>query len=328
MVRRPLAVLCALLPLAVRGGEQSVLTPQGPGAHSIAALGWIMFGGAALIFLLVMVLSVFAMLAPPSRRRWLGRTGMIVGGGIVFPIVTLSALLVYGLRLTEGITASAAAPLRIEIVGEQWWWRVRYLDGQGEAPIATTANEIHIPVGRPIEFSLRTADVIHSFWVPNLAGKIDMVPGHVNRLRLQATQPGTFRGQCAEYCGGAHALMAFFVIAQTQEEFDTWLAAQRRPAAEPSFTFLQRGKDLFLSRGCGVCHTVRGTPANGQLGPDLTHVGSRRTLAAGTLPNNVGTLAGWTAASQHLKPGNRMPSFDLLEGEQLRAIAAYLESLK
>jgi cytochrome c oxidase subunit 2 len=204
---------------------------------------------------------------------------------------------------------------------------VHYLDAEGATRVVG-ANEIRIPVGRPIEFVLKTRDVIHSFWVPSLAGKLDMIPGHTNAYRFAAERPGIYRGQCAEYCGAQHALMAFYVVAMTGEDFDAWYAREAKPAAEPDTPFLARGKTLFLETGCGACHVVRGTPADGRLGPDLTHVGSRLSLAAGTFPNNQGTLAGWIASAQHLKPGNLMPSFGNLQGEELRAIAAYMESLK
>ena len=208
--------------------------------------------------------------------------------------------------------------MRIEVIGEQWWWRVRYLDGAGR-PEFETANEIRIPGGQPVLLELKSADVIHSFWVPALAGKLDMIPGRTNRLRLLAARAGEYRGQCAEYCGGPHAFMAFFVIAEEEPAFEAWAANQRAPAGQDS--------DLFL-RQCGACHTVRGTAAAGKLGPDLTHVGSRKTIGAALLPMNRGALAGWIASSQHLKPGNLMPSFQRLSGEELRGLASYLESLE
>ncbi len=191
-----------------------------------------------------------------------------------------------------------------------------------------TANEIRIPVGVPVEFVLRSADVIHSFWVPSLAGKLDMIPGRVNRYTFSAERPGIYRGQCAEYCGAQHALMAFSVVAQERADFDTWYVAQARNAREPTTELAEEGRKLFHASGCGACHTVRGTSAQGQLGPDLTHVGGRLTIAAGILPNNPGTLAAWVASAQHLKPGNRMPSFATFSGPELRSLAAYLGSLQ
>jgi cytochrome c oxidase subunit 2 len=290
-----------------------VLDPHGPSAAQIASIAWILFIGGGAIFVLVLALTTWAMLARPM---WLSRESFIVGAGIVFPVLVLSALLVYAL---SRIPHNAAAPeLRIEVTGEQWWWRVRYLDAAGGNDFVT-ANEIRIPAGRAVELSLVSADVIHSFWVPSLAGKVDLLPGRSTRLHLTADRPGVYRGQCAEYCGGPHAKMAFHVIAETPEGFEAWRKNQRRPAAA--------GNALFAAR-CATCHTVRGTSAAGTLGPDLTHVGSRMSLGAGTLPNNEGTLAGWIASSQHIKPGNLMPSFKDLTGEELRALAIYLEALK
>jgi cytochrome c oxidase subunit 2 len=286
-----------------------------------------MFIGAGLIFFLVMSLTAIASLTDADRARWLSGRAVIIGGGIIFPIVTLSALLVYGLLLSRNLVMAGTPALRIEVVGEQFWWRVHYVDSSG-APHLVTANEIRIPIGMPIEFILKSNDVIHSFWVPSLAGKLDMIPGRVNSYRFAAERPGVYRGQCAEYCGAQHALMAFYLIAMDKTEFDAWYARQSEPAPDPTTAFQARGKALFLENGCGACHTIRGTPAEGKIGPDLSHIGDRVSLAAGTFPNNAGTLAGWISSAQHLKPGNLMPSFGNLQGEELRAIAAYLGGLK
>jgi cytochrome c oxidase subunit II len=204
---------------------------------------------------------------------------------------------------------------------------VRYFPPGADEPVVS-ANEVRLPAGRPIEVLLRSTDVIHSFWIPKLAGKTDMIPGRVNRMVIQAEAPGVFRGQCAEYCGGPHALMAFYAVAMAPGEFEPWLEQEARPARIPKEAFLAEGRELFLASGCGACHTIRGTPADGQFGPDLTHVGGRLSLGAGILPNNVGTLAGWIADTQHLKPDNLMPSFNIFSGAELRALAAYLESLE
>lgn len=303
-------------------GPQSALSPGGRNADTIFDLSLLLFIGAGLIFTGVMALAGYAVLARPERfpgvRVW------VLGGGVLFPVVTLSALQVHEFAVARRlVTPGGPDTLRIEVTGRMWWWDVRYPDSG-----IRTANEIVIPAGRPVEFVITTADVIHSFWVPSLAGKLDMIPGHVNRLTLVADRPGVYRGQCAEYCGAQHARMAFEVVAEPHERFDSWLAAQRQPAVEPADPMLAAGRDAFLRFGCDACHTVRGTPAAGTLGPDLTHVGARRTLAAGTLPNTVGALAGWIASAQHLKPENRMPSFPIIEGETLRAMAAWLESLQ
>jgi cytochrome c oxidase subunit 2 len=308
-------------------GIQSALNAQGPGAVVIAEMFWVMASGAAIIFAAVIALAAYALLAPRRTARRLSATALIVGGGIVVPVLTLSALLVYSLVRAGSLDPTAGRPLmRIEVIGEQWWWRVHYLDARGRPDFAT-ANEIRIPVGEPIQLELQSADVIHSFWVPALAGKLDMIPGRTNRLRLQADRAGRYRGQCAEYCGGPHALMALVVIAESAEAFYRWLETQRRPAAPPAEALRQHGRDLFLAH-CAVCHAVRGTAARGTRGPDLTHIGGRESIAAGLLPNNAATLAGWIASSQHLKPGNLMPAFTMLSGAELRAVAAYLSGLE
>lgn len=307
-------------------GIQSALHPQGPHAEAVSTLSWILFYGAAAILLLVIALAAYAIWAPRERRAWAANLRFVIGGGIVFPLVLLSALLVYTFSIGRSIATPPPAALRIEVIGEQWWWRVTYFDEQGRVDFVT-ANEIRIPAGASVEVALRSTNVLHSFWVPNLAGKLDMIPGRVNRLRLEAGQPGVFRGQCAEYCGGPHAKMAFYVIAETPEAYAQWREGQRRPAAAAADADARAGRELFLAH-CAACHTVRGTPASGVLGPDLTHVGSRRSLAAGILPNNPGTLASWISGSQQLKPGNLMPSMSLFSGDELRAVAAYLGSLE
>lgn len=286
-----------------------------------------LFYGGGAILLIVMALAAYALWAPRTQRGWATSKRFIIAGGLVFPVVTLTALLVYSFSMARAVvTPAAPADLRIEVIGEQWWWRVHYLDAAGGIDFVT-ANELRIPVGRSVDVELKSADVIHSFWVPNLAGKLDMIPGRVTRLRLTADREGVFRGQCAEYCGGPHAQMAFYVLAQSTGSFEAWRSAQRQPASDPAGDTLRRGRSLFLAR-CAVCHTVRGTAAKGTLGPDLTHVGTRVSLAAGILPNNQGTLAGWISSSQHIKPGNLMPSMNFYTGEEVRAIAAYLAGLE
>ncbi len=314
-----------LLLLGGCAGLPAALDPHGSNAAQTAQIAWVLFWGGAAIFGAVMLLATIAVFGPPARRVWLGQPGFVIGAGIVFPLITLSALLVYTFKVSGELAgARNLSPLRIQVVGEMWWWRVHYLDAGG-AVVLTTANELHIPTGRAVELRLESADVLHSFWVPQLAGKLDLIPGRTNVLRLQADRAGVFRGQCAEFCGAQHARMAFHVVVQAPAEFDAWLVAQQLPAAaEP---MRASGAALFSSH-CADCHTVRGSSAAGVLGPDLTHVGSRLAIAAGTLPNNAGTLAGWIAASQHLKPENKMPSFDRFTGEELAALAGYVESLK
>lgn len=327
----PAHLVFALLiaaPALAHGGMQSAFDAKGRDAAQILEITWVLFIGGGLIFIAVMALALLALFGPPAMRASIGRHAWIIGGGIAFPVIVLSALLIYTFLAASSMVQAKEPPAaHIEVTGELWWWRVKYLDEAGKT-LLETANEIHIPAGRPVELTLISDNVIHSFWVPNLAGKIDMIPGHVNKLRVQADAPGSFRGQCAEYCGAQHARMALFVVAQTPEGYAAWLAAQSRPAGEPGARVLQHGRQLFLDNRCGLCHTIRGTPANGALGPDLTHVGSRLTIAAGVLPNTQGTIAGWITDSQHIKPGNRMPAFNQFSAEDLRALSAYLESLQ
>jgi cytochrome c oxidase subunit 2 len=287
---------------------QSILSAHGPAATAIAELAWVLFAGGAAILLAVLVLTAYAVSARPA---WLAREGFIVAAGIAFPVLALSVLLAYVYVIGSPNAAPSGASLKIEVIAEQWWWRIRY-------PGFETANEIRIPAGRPVELVLRSADVIHSFWVPSLAGKVDMIPGRDNRLRLIAQKAGEFRGQCAEFCGGPHAKMALHVIAEDPERFETWTKNQLQE--------VRSSHALFLAR-CAVCHTVRGTAAAGTRGPDLTHVASRRFIAAGALPNTQGNLAGWIAGSQHIKPGNLMPAMNL-SGVELQALAGYLASLE
>ncbi len=320
MAKILLIVLAAALPFAASA------QPSGEDAARIAEIGWVLYVGAAAIFVVVAALLALAMFGPVTVRRRLSRPGLIVGAGIAFPIVALTALLIYVLTPSPSAARDAASfAARIEVTGELWWWRVRYLDASGGL-LFETANEIRIPTGKPVQFLLKSDNVIHSFWIPELGGKLDMIPGRVNRMRALARTPGTFRGHCAEYCGAQHAQMLFDVQAVNAEAFDAWVQAQRQPAVAPDAA-LKPAAELF-NQACAQCHTVRGTEARGTLGPDLTHVGSRPSLAAGILPNNVGAMGGWIAGSQQIKPGNGMPSFDRWPGEDLRAVARYLEGLK
>lgn len=308
---------------------QSVLSPAGPDGEKLAELSWLLFAGGALIFLAVGACLAGAMFGGAAARGAIGSRRFILAGGVAFPVLVLSALLLHVLFLARALgMPGEGEPLRIVMVGHQFWWEVRYPGALPDADVVT-ANEIRIPTGRDVVLEVSSADVIHSVWIPALHGKIDMIPGHVNTRRIRADRPGVVRGQCTEYCGAQHALMAFVVVAETPEGFGAWLDRQRRPAAEPTDPELALGREVFGAAGCGGCHAVRGTGWDGRLGPDLTHVGGRLTLAAGTLGNHRGTLAGWIAGSQDLKPGNAMPSFaTVLDGPELRAVAAWLESLK
>ena len=322
-----LALSACLPAVAACDGTQSVLDPHGPQAREMAELWWVMAAGAVLIWLFVVGCAVYATRIRPAVHENFAGTAFIVGGGVILPVVVLSALLTYSFLLAREQVAVSGDGLRIEVIGKQWWWEVRYFPPGAEEPVIG-ANEVRLPAGQPVEVSLRATDVIHSFWIPNLAGKTDMIPGSVNRMVIHADAPGVFRGQCAEYCGGPHALMAFYAVAMAPDDFAAWLEREARPARTPEEPFLVEGRELFVASGCGACHTIRGIAAEGELGPDLTHVGGRRSLAAGILPNNVGTIAGWIADPQRIKPNNKMPAFNTFSGEELRALAAYLASLE
>jgi len=304
---------------------QSALHPAGPDAAIIAQLTWVLFGGGALIFVGVMVLAALSMrrdARPVRPRRW------ILGAGFAFPVVVLSVLLVWStLRSAELTPQTSRGATTVGVTAKMWWWEVRYHDPASGREVAS-ANEIRIPVGKPVYIGLSSTDVIHSLWIPSLNGKMDAVPGRINGLTLQADKPGIYRGQCAEYCGEQHARMALHVVALPQQEYDRWLANEAQPARAPSSPLLERGRAAFLEQRCQSCHTIRGVAEGARLGPDLTHVGGRTHIAAGTLRNHSGTLAGWIADPQAIKPGARMPAALDIDGETLRALAVYLEQLK
>jgi cytochrome c oxidase subunit 2 len=318
--------LCILLGGCEVEGMQSVLEPQGPEAERIATLFWILIAASSTIVVTVVLLTAAA-LTGGNWRRWLARETTVVIGGIVLPVAALSTLIAFGFLLTR---ANAIAPgeekLRISVIGEQWWWRIGYVTADGQR--VQTANELRMPTHVPVAIELTTADVIHSFWVPKLAGKLDMIPGRRTLLHLEASEPGVSRGQCAEYCGGAHAFMSFHVVAMEEEAFKKWLSHQNAPAIPPANPLQSRGQELFLAAGCGGCHTIRGTSAKGVIGPDLTHVGTRMSLAAATLPNDATAFAHWMENNQQIKPENRMPPFRLFTAAELAALAGYLASLK
>jgi cytochrome c oxidase subunit 2 len=304
---------------------QSVLHPAGADAAIVKQLAWVLFGAGAIIFVAVMALLALSL----RRHARPLRPGLwIAGAGIVFPIVVLTALLGWSTwrsaQLAQQVSSGA---LTISVTARMWWWDVRYRDPAGGREIAT-ANEIRIPVGRTVYLGLNAADVIHSLWVPALAGKRDMIPGRVTGLTLRADKPGVYRGQCAEYCGIQHAHMALQVVALAPADFDAWLSRQARPALEPAAALPVRGRAVFMEQRCQSCHTIRGVAETARLGPDLTHVGSRLRIGAGLLPNHRAALAGWVADPQALKPGVFMPAAAGIDGESLRALAAYLEHLQ
>ncbi len=316
-----------LLALAGCGDRQSVLNPKGPDAAQLAQLSWLLFAVGTTVLLIVVVATLLAIRGPVRARLLLASARSVIWAGIVFPVVTLSGLLVLGVLLTRAaaVAPDDASALRIMVVGEQWWWRIQYSHA---GQVIASANEIRIPADRPVVFVLSSADVIHSFWVPNLGGKVDMIPGRTTQLRLRADAPGVFRGQCAEYCGGPHALMALEVVALSPPEFAAWLDDQAKTAAEPASPAARRGRELFLAAGCGACHTVRGTPAEGTVGPDLTHLGSRRSVGLDTLPMTEANIKRFIRDGQHIKPGNLMPPFRIFSAADLDAVATYLAGLR
>ena len=308
-------------------GRQSALDPAGREAARIAELFWWMTGGAAVVWVAVVALTIYALRGRALKNEARRSAMLIIGGGAIVPTVVLAGLLIYGLAMLPELVARAPeGSLKIAVSGEQWWWRVRYLPpGEDEAVLA---NELRLPVGEPVQFELESPDVIHSFWIPALGGKMDMIPGRRTHLALRPTRTGTFRGVCAEYCGASHALMAFEVVVMEKADFAQWLAQQRQPANEPAEPIAAQGRDAFLTNGCSACHTLRGSGADGVVGPDLTHVGSRLSLGAGTLPNEPEPFLRWLARTDQVKPGVLMPHFGMLPPDELRALAAYLESLQ
>jgi cytochrome c oxidase subunit 2 len=304
-------------------GSPSVLSPASVQASALSEVSWVLIVGMTVIFVLVMVLLALAL---TRRGRGQGAsTGVwIWGGGVAFPVVVLTGLLLYSTARTAGLDASVARPgLVVSVTGKLWWWQMRYRDpATGRDFFA--ANELRIPVGRTVQLGLQSDDVVHSLWVPELGGKMDLVPGRVNRLVITATQPGTYRGQCAEFCGEQHARMALHVVAMPAAEFDAWMAAQATPAAES----VQAGREAFAEHGCAACHAVDPTSDAPARGPNLAHVSSRSHLGAGVLPNDAGAYKRWLVGVQQLKPGALMPSYAQLDAATLDVLAAYLESLR
>jgi cytochrome c oxidase subunit 2 len=312
----------------------SVLSPAGAEAAALSELSWVLFIGAALIFVGVMVLLGWTLRGRP--RREVPTAWWVMGGGVAFPVVVLSALLLYGTARTAGLERTLAQPpLVVTVTGRLWWWEVRYRDPAG-GPDVVLANELRLPVGRPTQLGLTADELIHSLWVPELGGKRDLVPGRVNHLVITPQRAGVFRGQCAEYCGLQHAKMALHVVALPPAEFESWLARQARPAgtAPPAeapaagATLAARGREAFVAQGCAACHSVRGHAEGAPRGPDLTHVGSRLYLGAGALPNGAGAFKRWLVGIQDIKPGARMPDYAHLDAATLDALAAYLEQLR
>jgi cytochrome c oxidase subunit 2 len=316
------------------GINQSVLSPAGVQASSIHALWVVMLSVCTVVFIAVLAALLVAVVrgtrrrseepsASPAERTITRYVGAAVGVTVVTLIALLAASVWTG-RTVASLQASNA--ISIAITGHQWWWEIQYEDAIPSRRVLT-ANEIHIPINRPVVLKVTSRDVIHSFWVPNLQGKRDLIPGYTTALWMQASRAGAFRGQCAEFCGMQHAHMAFDVIVESDEEFAKWLDAMRQPGRDPLDPTGHKGRDVFMRARCGTCHSIRGSDAAAQAAPDLTHIASRSTLGAGSLPNTPDNLAAWIEDSQRVKPGNQMPP-NPLAAEDLQALVAYLETLR
>jgi len=304
-----------------------VLSSAGPQAAHIERLWWLMFWVTAAVFVIVsafVLAAVFQRRSAPAREEVLN---VCVTLGVAATVVTLFVLLVASIWTGRAVASlGASSAVTINLTGRQWWWDAEYEDGTPSRRFHT-ANELHIPVGRPVVLKVTSVDVIHSFWVPNLHGKRDLIPGYTTAIWLQADTPGVYRGQCAEFCGLHHARMALYVTAESNDAFEQWRTNQIKEAVQPSTDDARRGRDVFLRATCTQCHTIRGTIAGATMGPDLTHLATRGTIGAGTLPNTRGHLAGWVLDAQSAKPGNQMPPNAIPSGD-MQVLLTYLEGLK
>lgn len=330
-------VLSAVAPVAW-AAPQDALHPAGPQARHIGDLWNLTLALSVIVFIAVFAAFLFSLWRAPrvpaaaepdlsSLHKPERRVHKAIGWGVGIATVGLLVLLAADVFTSRAL---AHLPLKdavnIELIGHQWWWEARY-QYDDPSKTFTTANELHIPVGRPVVITLKSNDVIHTLWVPNLHGKRDLIPGRTAIIRIQADKPGTYRGQCAEFCGLEHAMMALLVMAEPNDKYEAWAAHQNSPAPQPSDAMALRGQQVFMGKTCVMCHAIGGTDAQGRLGPELTHLASRQTIAAGMFPNNRGHLAGWIADPQSLKPGVNMPG-NALEPDDLQALLAYLETLK
>ena len=309
----------------------SIFSTATEAAARITHLTWFMIITATIVYVVVIAIMIIA--ANRNRQRNptdvdLSNPGTrwVIIGGLIMPALIMGAVFIVSLG-AMGRARNPRAVVRIDITGHQWWWEARYRFPDLPDQFAT-ANEIHVPVGAPVRLVLTSADVIHSFWVPQLQGKIDLIPGDTNEVRLNVQRAGTYRGACSEFCGMQHAKMGMLVIAEDSTTFRKWARDQIAEARAPIDSLAMEGKHLFESGPCSLCHMVRGTSAKATVGPELTHVGSRSTIAAVALPNSYGNLEAWIANAQSLKPGAKMPTLTQFNGEQLRAMAAYVASLK
>jgi cytochrome c oxidase subunit 2 len=343
---RPLAIALSFTALWLTGCgvAQSVFQEEGPASARITHLSLFM---TVLFLIITFIMWALIAWAFTRRRGSLAEHAAIDAGGghlwiaiggVAVPLLVLSVLFVLGLNLLMdfpihgmhgGMSNMKQMSMKpdIRIIGHQWWWEIQYLDDDVNKQF-TTANELHLPSHRPVNIEVDTADVMHSFWIPALHGKVDLIPGHKNYIRIEASNDGTYTGQCAEFCGAQHAHMRMTAIAQEPDDYDTWLEAQRQPGADPQTPAAIVGQQIFLAGPCSMCHTVRGTIAGGRVAPDLTHIGSRLGIAADTYPNNDAYLEAWITHAQSMKPGAQMPDLTQFSGDQLNGLVAYLRQLQ
>ena len=329
--------------------NQNMLHPFSPQARDVAHLWWTFFWVLATVYLLTMI-GVMVGIGIAIRRRNRSSVPLTplrtyrfdpepernredrMKKSVVLA-TSLSVAVLLALMITSFVRGDSETdfpvhsnPLVVDVIGHQWWWEFEYVDSIAENRV-TTANELHVPVGRPVILRIKSTDVIHSFWVPNIHGKRDAIPGYTTSIWFTADKPGSYQGQCAEFCGYEHARMGFLVDAEPAPQFAAWLEHAKQPAAEPTDSLAKRGKEVFLSMPCANCHTIGGTPAGGHVAPSLTHIGSQATLAAASVPNNTGYLTAWIVDPQSIKPGNHMPQ-NILAPQDLRALVHYLQGLK
>lgn len=337
-MRRIFAIAGLALTAASCGSDntQNMLRPGGPAARTLAdANGFILVLFVAVSIVMWVIIGWIALrrrgtLAEHAPWNAGGDLRWVFIGGMLIPILILGGVFVLGLRTMSafpmGDQMSGPSP-QVRVTGHQWWWEVQYLYG-GVSQHVVDAGEIHVPVGQQVDIDLESRDVIHSFWVPEIHGKVDLIPGQVNRIRVQADRPAVFRGECAEYCGPQHAHMILTVRADAPADFEQWLAHARSPSQAPPDPLSEEGMRVFMNGPCVLCHTIRGTDAHGLVGPDLTHVGSRLGIASETLPNNISSVEAWITHAQSLKPYAQMPSLSMFTGHEARALAAYLRALQ
>lgn len=337
---RKLALLVLIAALTSCGGAQSAVSSAGVQANRLESLWWMFFSITAAVYVSVMAVLLISFfkrrqsdsqdapdVKPDAKRET--RAKNVVKAALAVTVITLFALMITSFRTGRAVNSLSEIPpaIAIKVTGHQWWWEVEYQDEAVPANNIMTANEIHVPIGRPVKLMLQSNDVIHSIWMPNLHGKKDLIPNYPTTMYFQADTPGTYWGQCAEFCGYQHAKMRFVVTAESQADFDNWASQQRQTPPEPTNPELARGRQIFTTSVCAQCHTIQGTGTNGRVGPNLTHIAGRPYIAAGSLQNTRDHLAQWITDPQQIKPGIRMP-MNAYSREDLNALVSYLESLK